>query len=350
MLGSGTLGIVGLPVGYNFGIDLRMWQIGDRFTGIRGIPSGVHFVSYSPPDDEIRQGFFVTVTQTSPMFIMAWDPQIESLVHLEHSDRYDHIRDQFLNDFRLISGLAPFDTCLSQEIIQDWKTATEFITPELIDKLQPINGHHFHSRTQASGELAESCIPTIFFTDLSKTKPSGNVTSSDLTRHHIDRSAQLAQFISASHSINPNDLVGELQAAFILFLVGFNYDAFIQWRKLTELLLGCREGGILNHTDLFTSVARALHFQLKQMPGDFLFDAGITDDDIPHRKHERNVFILPLISQFVIACSDDSLINEHELQRAVQELDKLMADKYGEEWTSIFNPEEGDDPPAIVHL
>jgi A1 cistron-splicing factor AAR2 len=348
--GHGILAVVGLPVGYNFGIDLRMWQTGERFSGIRGIPDGIHYISYSSPDDEMRQGFFIVVSPASGMIVRVWNPSTETLEPPTEPSRRSEIECVFLNDFRYITSLAPFDTCLGEEAIGDWRTASRFITPELIDRIQPVNAQHFHSRPQPSADREQGDMRTIFFSHVGKPTPPKNASQADVTRFHINRTEHLEQFLTRSKYHNELDIIGEIQAAFILFLLGLNYDAFVQWRKLTELILGCSESGISQHPDLFTAAASALTFQIKQMPGDLLFDAGISDDDMEHRRNQKNVFILPLVSQFVISCSDESLLSLSELQNGIQQLDKLMAEKYGDEWTSIFNPEENDDPPIVVDI
>jgi A1 cistron-splicing factor AAR2 len=349
-IGSGIIAIAGLPVGYNFGLDMRMWQIGDKFTGVRDVPPGIHYVYYSTPDDETRQGFFITVTRDSPMVVRVWDPRVESLVPVDDDATFATIQRSYLNDFYYISGLAPFATCMDESAQKEWKQAISFVNPSIIDRVQPVSNQDFRSQQQSGGEAASSETRTIFFTDISRSRPGGTATSGDVTLFHLDRTKQLESALLEKKIDSDLELIGELQAAFILFLLGQNYDAFVQWRKLMELFLGCRERGILAHADKFAALAKALQFQVNQMPEDFLFDAGISDDDVSHRKHEKNVFILPLLSQFVITCSDDILVNEMALQREVQELDKLMSEKYGEEWTSVFNPEELDDPPVIVHL
>jgi A1 cistron-splicing factor AAR2 len=348
--GRGTLVIAGLPVGYNFGIDMRMWQIGDRFTGVRLIPDGIHFVSYSAQDDEMRQGFFIVVSPKSGMEVRIWDPKTESLEQVSDRPQYESVKRTFLNDFRCISGLAPFDTCMGEESIRDWKDASRFITPQLIERLQPINGQQFLSLSQPSADITDQNARTIFFTQVGKPKPPPDASESEVTLFHINRTAHLEQYLGRANYESELDVVGELQTAFILFLLGMNYDAFVQWRQLIEMLLGCSEAGIRQHKDLFTAVASALSFQVKQMPEDFLFDAGISDDDMQHRKNQKNVFILPLISHFVMSCCDESLQSEYDLQQNVQALDKVMTDKYGEEWTSTFNPEGNDDPPIIIDV
>ena len=38
--------ILDLPVGTEFGIDLNIWNTGEKFKGVKLIPPGFHFVFY----------------------------------------------------------------------------------------------------------------------------------------------------------------------------------------------------------------------------------------------------------------------------------------------------------------
>lgn len=44
LLEGGTLLVLDVPEGTNFGIDLKSWETGDKFRGVKMIPEGVHFV------------------------------------------------------------------------------------------------------------------------------------------------------------------------------------------------------------------------------------------------------------------------------------------------------------------
>ena len=342
-----ALGIVGLPVGYNFGIDMRMWEIGEKFTGIRNIPPGLHYVYYSDPQDEVRQGFFLTIFADTRIVLRKWDPSVESLIPVASPSEKHNMELTFMHDFRYISGLAPFDKCISDDAVGEWSKASQFITQSVIERIQPINCLPFTSQQQKSVDLAHH-VPTIFWTDLAKVKLPMGASGAELTQHSVDSSLRLEQILESTQSSDQLLLVGELQAAFVLFLLGLNYDAFMQWRRLLDVFLHCREAGILRHAELFTAFCNALVFQVKQLPDDFLFDSGMTDDDVPHSRRSKSVFILPWLSEFVLTCTEESLLVDPELTNAVGELDRAMHDRYGNEWTGDFAPEE--DGPQIVHL
>jgi A1 cistron-splicing factor AAR2 len=46
LLEGATLVLMNVPVGTEFGIDLKSWTTGERFKGIKMIPPGIHMVYY----------------------------------------------------------------------------------------------------------------------------------------------------------------------------------------------------------------------------------------------------------------------------------------------------------------
>ena len=43
---GGTLVILGMPPGTEFGIDMNTWNVGHKFKGIKMIPPGIHFIYF----------------------------------------------------------------------------------------------------------------------------------------------------------------------------------------------------------------------------------------------------------------------------------------------------------------
>lgn len=43
---GGTLVLLGMPYGTEFGIDMNSWNIAEKFKGVKMIPPGLHFIYY----------------------------------------------------------------------------------------------------------------------------------------------------------------------------------------------------------------------------------------------------------------------------------------------------------------
>lgn len=72
-------------------------------------------------------------------------------------------------------------------------------------------------------------------------------------------------------------LIGELQFAFVCFLLGNVYEAFEHWKRLLNLL--CRsEAAMVKHHTLYVSLISILYHQLGEIPADFFVDIVSQDN------------------------------------------------------------------------
>lgn len=145
-----------VPEGTEFGIDMKSWNTGEKFRGVKMIPPGIHYIFYSGVstfgDTAPRTGFFHNFHK-GEVFVKKWDPQSvciskddvkeEEIVKLK-----DNIRalDNFL-------GPYPYD------IYDKWIDLTSHISgnyfqyyvylqyifflfsDSLVDKLIPLSGY-----------------------------------------------------------------------------------------------------------------------------------------------------------------------------------------------------------------
>lgn len=66
-------------------------------------------------------------------------------------------------------------------------------------------------------------------------------------------------------------LSGELQFAFVCFLLGNVYEAFEHWKRLLNLLCRAEEAMVKHHT-LYINLISILYHQLGEIPADFFVD------------------------------------------------------------------------------
>ena len=71
-----------VPEGTEFGIDMKSWNTGEKFRGVKMIPPGLHFVFYSSVSstDDVapRIGFFHNFKR-GEVFVKKWDKQTEQI-------------------------------------------------------------------------------------------------------------------------------------------------------------------------------------------------------------------------------------------------------------------------------
>ena len=70
-----------------FGIDLSQWIIGEKFMGIKLIPIGIHYISFSLSEENnaFKQGFFIEIESgknKTRNIIREWSPKYQTFIRL----------------------------------------------------------------------------------------------------------------------------------------------------------------------------------------------------------------------------------------------------------------------------
>lgn len=97
----------------------------------------------------------------------------------------------------------------------------------------------------------------------------------EISKHSMDSSYALSCMLDGMK--DRKEILGELQFAFVCFLVGQVFDAFEHWKKLLHLLCSCDEA-VETNVDLFDALIGLLHFQVLEIPKDFFVDIVSTNN------------------------------------------------------------------------
>ena len=174
-----------------------------------------------------------------------------------------------------------------------------------------------------------------------------NSTPEEISRHSMDHSWLLEKIIrerytaedskkdasNGSESSNEDSFLGELQYAFVVFLIGQEYDSFEQWKRIVSLF--CKsETAASNRTALFQSFIKTMYYQIQEIPADFFVD--ITDS--------KNNFLVANLGTLLMNCESSG---QDALCERARKFKKHLESKY--EWE--FSLEEDDeDAPVVVEL
>ena len=90
------------------------------------------------------------------------------------------------------------------------------------------------------------------------------------------------------------ELLGEMQYAFVTFMLGENFDSFEHWKKLVILLSQCKQAIIQTHKDLYFRLIPVLYAQIEQLPDDFFY-AELSKDN----------FICKSMSELIQTCKEE---------------------------------------------
>ncbi|CAL7952286.1 unnamed protein product [Xylocopa violacea] len=293
-----TLIILNVPCGTEFGIDLKSWNAADKFKGIKMIPPGFHYVHYSAVDEfgetAPKIGFLRTFKK-SEFLVKRWNPKTEDLCS-------EDVEEETVE--RLKSNLRELDRslgCYPYDIWKQWKELTNHITPTLVERCTPVcgfvrsalelehctdaarprGGESNPKKKRRSGitveEKEDELLPDMKpkpGTELRLSKipdkqyPDG-ASPTEVTKYSLDSSYALDTFLNKLTL--PIEIIGEMQLAFVCFLVGQSLDAFEHWKKLVSLICGA-DYAISQRHSIYIEFMKALETQLMHVPEDVLCD------------------------------------------------------------------------------
>lgn len=131
------------------------------------------------------------------------------------------------------------------------------------------------------------------------------------------------------------DLVGELEFAYVCFLIGHSLDAFEHWKKLVRLFCSCEEA-IIRYRNVYMHFITTLQVQLMEIPEEFLADIVMNE----------NVIYVILRSFFKTVQSSNV---ESRLKVAIERFQCSLTDKFMWNFANL-DGDEDDELPVIVHL
>ena len=235
----GTLLLLNCPKKMQFGIDLSQWIIGEKFMGIKLIPIGIHYISFSLSEENnaFKQGFFIEIEEGKNKcknVIREWSSKYETFIKIneEMNKNYSIGLDNL--DFDQFLGNYPY------EQIQNWKDLTNFLNKDIINKLQKNidmtmcpgikeenkNENNENEINEIKINIQLMTYENIEFTEFYLNQPE--------YINSLDKSLLLEKIISKLKS--PYEFLGEFQYTFILFLIGEVYEALKQWKDIFILI------------------------------------------------------------------------------------------------------------------
>ena len=146
----------------------------------------------------------------------------------------------------------------------------------------------------------------------------------------MDSTYLLTTLLNTQYSKDKSGILGEIQFAFICFLIGQVYDAFDQWKKLVHLMCTCEEA-LNTHSDLYMKFISVLHFQVHEIPEDFFVDIV-----------SSNNFLTTTLQEFFsnLQCGNGS--------RVLQQRGKKFQEHLSKKFKWDFTTEPEDYAPVIV--
>ncbi|RUS85741.1 hypothetical protein EGW08_006535 [Elysia chlorotica] len=344
------------PERSEFGVDYMSWNTGPNFKGLKMIPAGIHFIYYSSVNTEgergPRSGFFYNFSPQE-IVVRHWDVQAEDIKSTPldegEMERYKS------NRLELDTFLGPYP----YEKYKQWISLSKHISAELVNLLQPESGIIYSvpqfesasSTTQSRQAAVEAkqvenkdskpkvsqSLPKLItvesskikYSDVPKKKFPPGATPAEISKYNLDSSYALDVLLTR-YNKDFDKLLGEIQFAFLCFLIGQDFDSFEQWKKLVHLVCTSSEA-IKVYSESYLALISVLHFQIREIPSDFFVDIVTCN----------NFLTSTLYELFQNIAGENA---NKKLQKKSKDFEKHLTEKF--KWD--FSSEPDEYAPVIV--
>ncbi|PUZ46154.1 hypothetical protein GQ55_7G027400 [Panicum hallii var. hallii] len=213
--------------------------------------------------------------------VRKWDAQEERLINLSEEEEIRY--SEAVRRFEFDDQLGPYNL----DSYGDWKQLSSYLSQSAIERLEPIGGQitialesswmdkapQSDMERRLMEQLRESKFAKnapvqaerrgCYYTSIPASVKHKNVSGGDLTALNLDKTSLLESVLAKNYQGQEDLLLGELQFAFIAFMMGQSLEAFMQWKALVSLLLSCSEAPLHTRTNLFVKFLRTFYYQLK---------------------------------------------------------------------------------------
>ena len=189
------------------------------------------------------------------------------------------------------------------------------------------------------------------FTDIPRACFPAGASLGERTRHGMDRSLALRALLAAAYGGDPYRLLGELQFAFVCFIVGQVFDAFEHWKAMLSLVCSCDDAvGAAATQPFYFELLAVLQSQLQEVPEDFFVDLVSPGDNFLLGTLQR---LFGSIRDLPPPAADDAGSGNAEkkrlaLQARAEKLVGFLRARFG--WEFEDDDEPDDEAPVIVDL
>jgi hypothetical protein len=301
---SGSVVLMGAPSGTEIFVDMYSFEPGTSFMGVKLLAPGMHLLASSPNVGGIRSWMWFEVVAGGSVHVARWSTENEAFVivasapasalpgatcgsaadealiraarNLELDQRLGALPAQATSAWSGLSRFLTRDTvlriaCPSSSGVNGASVSMDMspgIAAELeADRVRALDAHG-DAPASACDESAR-----LRFSQISGLRAADGVSAR--AQHAIDPTAALLQAVAASTE-GGCTFLGEVEAAFMLVLVGNSFQALEAWKgfcdaglRAHDALIGrCGDARALG-ASFFVSLYQVLCAQLSALPADF---------------------------------------------------------------------------------
>lgn len=377
---GGFVRCLDMPVGTAFGIDMRTYFLGERFGGIKMVPTDVlHLVTWG--NDLTCCGVFLRL-HAADVAIMRWNaddealrlvsdeaeslPRVQQVLRMEHDGVLAPYPLATADEWRALAGHVSEAVLHRAGIPLGVPTAPAGIDDdELLREVEALEREQRDGSgsvavaaakvaaakaaapktrppsTDADADMDDGAPRAARFVTLDPRRSGVGLSGAALSRFHLDRSEWLAQLLGEAYADGGTDdernermMLGELQLSYVLFLRVCSLRALEQWKSLVHLLCACEEA-LCVRARLYANALAVLRAQLALATADVLEEGNFLRASLAslaRHAHARAADIAPAVH--------DELLRLWESVRPLGvRVEELVADD---------DEEDDDEQPVVV--
>ena len=301
---GGTIIIMDVPPGTEFGIDCTLFTVGEKFRGVKMVPPGLHLVLLGAAGNDVtRVAEFVRVAPAD-VHVRRWDPHTETFapgtghdpeqtarLQMARGDttstpppaRTPRVRRRCGADLRRTSrrtcwrGVA----CRSGRVSRPG-TRTSPSRRACAAGRKPRRRRARAAATNAATNAATtstsaSDVPVApSFGDAASRAPAG-ASPAEITALGHDPEARLRRAVDASRGGDWAHLLGSNQTAFVLFLLLGSEPALAHWKATTALMCDAAVSCAAAHAQLYEAFTASFAAQLDRAAETLFEDEDLSE-------------------------------------------------------------------------
>ena len=303
----GVLVCEGLPSGVTIVVDHREFGVspGQVVHGVRDLCVGAHFCATVCAAGQFPSGFFFIVEREGHVVVRKWDSEDECLKECETKEDADALAFRVTSCASYASKMLRYDKAWREP----WRDLTGHITRDTIARVSPVGkvisvlgepdgtGGTFQQsdhekRLEEQLQVGRDSAPAssspahhsrrckCFYVEVPRKLDSKGLTGRDLTLLYLDKTRVLEDVVETKLGGRYEELLGELEFAFVAFAMCQSLAGFQQWKQLTCLLLGCEEAPLTRVPDIYYAFLRTLRSQIALTEGESGHPTGGLVDDL----------------------------------------------------------------------
>jgi A1 cistron-splicing factor AAR2 len=339
---SDNLGIIVIPdapSGLDFGVDLMSYETGEKFKGVSMVPLGLHLV-YHSSGMAPRQGFFIFI-QKNDIIVRPWDSVNEEIGvtnTLSKESEKNLIESIYRGD--LNNNLGPYPYAQHHT----WLLLSNFITMDVLQRanvppgvlIYPGDADDVSTKYEKLQKLSNTITP--YFPDTARVARYANILQAEtllcdkicddndriknISQLRLDASPTLMSLYESYYNNNWDNVLGELQLSFLLFMLIHSSNSLDHWKGLIYKIC-ISEKLLLSNASFTTSFIKLFYSQLNHCPDDF-FDNELSKDNFLRPSIKSLLTILtPVI---VASISNELQENRNRFLRFIQKKFGLYSD------------------------